>query len=292
MIVRVAQLPRVGETVLGHQFLMAAGGKGANQAVAAARAGAHVSFVARVGRDCCGDQAVAAYARTGIDVTHVTLDRRRPSGVALIFVARNGANYIGVVGGANGALSPADVRAASSAIANAKVLLVQLETPLETVQAAVRLAKTHGVRVILNPAPARPVSDSLLSQVAILTPNESEAELLTGIKLSGIAAAEKAARKLRRRGARVVILTLGKKGALIANEQGTEFVPAFKVEAVDTTAAGDIFNGVLVVALAECQSLTRSVRMASAAAALSVMRLGAQPSAPTRRAINQFLSSR
>jgi ribokinase len=291
MMLRVKRLPRAGETVLGGQFLMGAGGKGANQAVAAARAGARVRLVARVGSDTFGDQALAAYAREGIDVTHVTVDRRRPSGVALILLAQGGANCIGVAAGANAGLSPAHVKMAASVIAKAKVLLLQLETPLETVHAAVRLARAYGVPVILNPAPARPVSDLLLSQVSILTPNESEAEILTGIRLSGFAAAEKAARKLVRRGARGVILTLGAKGSLIADAKGTEFMPAFKVRALDTTAAGDIFNGVLAVALAEGQPLNRSVRTASAAAAVSVMRLGAQSSAPTRRAIDDFLSS-
>lgn len=276
---------------MGGEFLTAAGGKGANQAVAAARAGARVSLIARVGSDALGDQAIADYLDDDIDVTHVTRDRHRPSGAALIFVGRDGANCIAVASGANGALSPSYIRKATPVIVNAEVLLLQLETPLETIKAAARLAAAKGVRVILNPAPARPLPDLLLRQVSIFTPNESEAELLTGIRLNGISAAERAARKLLRRGVSTVILTLGAKGALIANKEGTELVPAFKVKAVDTTAAGDIFNGALAVALAEGQSLRKSVRMANAAAALSVMRLGAQPSAPTRRAIDEFLSS-
>lgn len=290
-VVRVRRLPRAGETVIGEEFLTVAGGKGANQAIAAARAGAQVSLIARVGCDVLGDQAIATYVNDDIDVTHVTRDRYQPSGAALIFVARDGANCIAVASGANSTLSPLHVRKASSVIVAAKVLLLQLETPLETVEAAVHLAAEKRVRIILNPAPARPLSDLLLRQVSILTPNELEAELLTGIELNGISAAKRAARELLRRGVSAVILTLGAKGALIASEGGIELVPAFKVRAVDTTAAGDIFNGALAVALAEGKALSESVRIANAAAALSVMRLGAQPSAPTRRAIKAFLSS-
>lgn len=291
MIVRVKKLPRAGETVLGGKFLTAAGGKGANQAVAAARAGARVSFVARVGRDALGDQAIGSYKSDRIDVAHVTRDRRLPSGTALIFVAEDGANCIAVAGGANNALSPAHVKDALARIGNAKVMLVQLETPLATVKAAMRLATENGIPVILNPAPARALPDLLLRQASIVTPNESEAELLTGIRPSGLARARKAALKLLGRGARAVILTLGAKGALIATQQGAEIVPAFKVKPVDTTAAGDTFNGALAVGLAEGLPLSECVRMANAAAALSVMRLGAQPSAPTRRAIDRFLKS-
>lgn len=291
MIVRVKRLPRAGETVLGEEFLTMPGGKGANQAVAAARAGAQVSLIARVGRDTLGDQAVASYTDDDIDITHVSRDRSRPSGAALIFVARDGANSIAVASGANNTLSPFHVKRASAAIAGADVLLLQLETPLETVEAAARLAATKGVRTILNPAPAQPLPDLLLRRASILTPNESEAELLTGIRLSSISAVEKAARKLMRRGVPEVIVTLGAKGAFIADEHGTELVPGFRVRAVDTTAAGDIFNGALAVALAEGKSLRTSVRMANAAAALSVMCMGAQPSAPTRRAIDEFLST-
>jgi ribokinase len=290
MIVRVKRLPRAGETVLGEEFLTMSGGKGANQAVAAARAGAQVSLIARVGRDTFGDRAIAGYADDDIDTTHVSRDRSRASGAALIFVARDGANSIAVASGANNTLSPLHVKRASAAIAAADVLLLQLETPLETVEAAARLAIGKGVRTILNPAPARPLPDLLLRRVSILTPNESEAELLTGIRLNGISAVERAVRKLMRRGVAQVIVTLGARGALIANEHGTELVPGFRVRAVDTTAAGDIFNGALAVALAEGQPLHKSVRMANAAAALSVMRMGAQPSAPARRAIDQFLS--
>jgi ribokinase len=283
MIIKLDRIPRPGETILGGAFVTAAGGKGANQAVGAARAGGQVTFIARVGQDMFGEQAVAGFVRDGINVKHVTRDKTNPSGVALIFVAKDGENSIAVAGGANAKLSPADVRKARAAFTGASVLVMQLETPLETVQAAADLAAKAGVRVILNPAPAQPLPDKLLKRISILTPNETEAELLTG------SAGEEAAAKLRARGVATVILTLGANGALIADATGTRLVPGFKVKAVDTTAAGDIFNGSLAVALAEGKSLDAAVRFANAAAAISVTRLGAQPSAPTRREIERFL---
>jgi ribokinase len=292
MIIKLKCIPRAGETVLGGEFMTAAGGKGANQAVAASRAGGQVSLIARVGQDTLGDRAIAGFVRDGIDVSHVTRDRRVSSGAALIFVAQNGQNSIAVASGANNQLSPTDVRKARALIAHAKVLLTQLETPLETIATAAHLAASNGALVILNPAPARKLPRSLLRHISILTPNESEAELLTGIKLSGIAAAEKAAGKLRRYGVRVVVLTLGARGALIADQQGTRVIRGFKVKAVDTTAAGDVFNGALAVALTEGRSLDEAVRIANAAAAISVTRWGAQPSAPTCREIKRFLGAR
>jgi len=291
MIIRLDRIPRPGETVLGGEFMTAAGGKGANQAVAAARAGGHVSLIARVGRDSLGDQAVRAFLEDNIDVSRVTRDPRLASGAALIFVARNGQNSIAVAGGANGALSPAHVKKSRALIVNAKVLLMQLETPVETVAAAAQMAASKGVLVILNPAPARSLPDSLLRRVSILTPNESEAEELTGIKLGGLKDAKRAAEALRRRGVKTVILTLGARGALIASESGQRLVPGFKVKAVDSTAAGDVFNGTLAVALTEGQSLEQSVRVAHAAAAISVTRRGAQPSVPKRAEVEKFLSA-
>ena len=291
MIIRLDHIPRPGETILGGEFITAAGGKGANQAVGAARAGGDVTFIARVGRDMFGDQAIAGFVRDGINVEHVFRDASSPSGVALIFVAKDGENSIAVASGANGRLSPADVKKAKAAFAKATVLVMQLETPLETVQAAAELAAKAGVRVILNPAPARPLPDALLQRVSVLTPNESEAELLTGIKVDGEAAAARAADKLRARGVQTVILTLGARGAFVATAASRQIVPGFRVEAVDTTAAGDIFNGALAVALGEGQALLDAVRLANAAAALSVTRLGAQPSAPKRREIEKLLRS-
>lgn len=283
MIIQLERIPRPGETILGGTFHTAAGGKGANQAVAAARAGGEVTFIARLGRDVFGDQAVSGFRRDGINVQYIFRDKTAPSGVALIFVAKDGENSIAVASGANAKLSPADVRNAKAAFAGARVLLMQLETPLETVRAAAELAANHGVPVILNPAPARPLPDTLLKRISILTPNETEAELLTD------ATGKEAAARLRARGVATVILTLGARGALVADDTGTRLVRGFKVKAVDTTAAGDVFNGALAVALAEGQPLDEAVRFANAAAAISVTRLGAQPSAPTRCEIERFL---
>jgi len=289
MIIQLAHIPRPGETMLGGEFSSAAGGKGANQAVAAARAGGNVTFVARVGKDIFGDQAVAGFRRDGINVDHVIPDRAAPSGVALIFVAEDGENSIAVAGGANGRLAPADVKQATNAIRAAAVLVAQLETPLATVQAAAAIAAKAGVCFILNPAPARPLPDALLKRVSILTPNETEAELLTGIKVTNEATAAKAADRLLARGVGTVILTLGSRGAFMAGAGGKQLVPGFKVKARDTTAAGDTFNGALAVALAEGKAFPDAVRFANAAAAISVTRLGAQPSAPNRREIEHFL---
>jgi ribokinase len=292
MIIKLDRIPKPGETILGGEFVTAAGGKGANQAVGAARAGGAVTFIARVGRDMFGDQAVAGFVKDGINVDHVFRDKAAPSGVALIFVARDGENSIAVASGANGHLSPADVKKARKAIARARVLVMQLETPLDTVQAAAEMAVKAGARVILNPAPARPLPDKLLRCISILTPNETEAELLTGIKVETDAAAARAADQLMGRGVQTVILTLGARGAFVATAQGKQLVPGFKVKPVDTTAAGDIFNGALAVALAEGRPLAEAVRFANAAGALSVTKLGAQPSAPRRAEIEKLLNRR
>src|ERR1700676_4621869 len=289
MIIRVPRIPRAGETLLGGEFLTAAGGKGANQAVGAARSGGKVALIARVGRDILGDQSIAGLRRDGIDVSCVFRDKLTASGVALIFVSKDGENSIAVAGGANAKLSPADVRKATGVIRSAALLVAQLETPLATVAAAVRAAVRAGVQVILNPAPARPLPNSLLELISVLTPNETEAELLTGIKVCEAAPAAKAFSKLRSRGVGTVILTLGSRGAFLADANGQKLVPGFKVKTVDSTAAGDVFNGALAVARAEGKTVLDAVRFANAAAALSVTRLGAQPSAPTRADIEKFL---
>lgn len=291
MIIQLERIPRPGETILGGQFSTAAGGKGANQAVAAARAGGQVTFVARVGRDMFGDQALAGFVQDGINVDHIVRDESAPSGVALIFVARDGENSIAVAGGANGQLSPADVQRAASVLTDASMLVMQLETPLPTVQAAAELAAQAGVRLILNPAPAQALPDALLQRVSILTPNETEAELLTGVAVTDEAAANMAADKLLARGVQTVILTLGARGALVVNAASRQLIAGFVVKAVDTVAAGDVFNGALAVAMAEGQPLPQAVRFANAAAAISVTRLGAQPSAPQRHEIDQLANA-
>lgn len=292
MIARVSRIPRPGETILGGEFITAAGGKGANQAVAAARAGGAVTFIARVGKDMFGDRALAGFRRDRISVHHVRRDASKPSGVALIFVADSGENSIAVAPGANAQLSTTDIKRAQTEFKRADVLLTQLETPLPTVIAAVKLAARNRVLTILNPAPAQTLPDDLLKHVSILTPNESEAELLTGIKVTGEASGVRAVAKLRDRGVQIVIITLGAKGALVVSEVGHTLVPGFKVKPVDTTAAGDVFNGALAVALAEKLDLGAAVQFANAAAAISVTRMGAQPSAPTRKKIEQLLAQR
>ncbi|MDD4868916.1 MAG: ribokinase [Kiritimatiellae bacterium] len=292
MIIKLDRIPRPGETILGGAFTTAAGGKGANQAVGAARAGGHVTFIARVGQDMFGEQAVAGFIRDGINVDYVFRDKSNPSGVALIFVARDGENSIAVASGANAKLVPADVKKAKRAFKCNDVLIMQLETPLETVQTAADIAFKTGMRVILNPAPARSLPDRLLKRISILTPNESEAELLTGITVNGEASAAKAANRLRARGVSTVIVTLGVHGAFVSTADFCGCIKGFKVKAVDTTAAGDVFNGALAVKLAEGHSITEAVRFAHAAAAISVTRLGAQTSAPTRKEIEKFIATK
>ncbi len=248
-------------------------------------------FLARVGNDMFGQQAREGFRQDGIDVQHVITDDQAPSGVALIFVAADGENSIGVASGANARLSPHDVQQASPLIVEADVLVMQLETPLETVQTAAEIASKNNVTVILNPAPAQPLSDSLLQHVSILTPNESEAELLTGIQVTDEQSAAQAAQSLHGKGVSSVIVTLGARGALVSAASYTGLVPAFPVTPVDTTAAGDVFNGALAVALSQGRTLRDSVRFAAAAAALSVTKLGAQPSAPARCDIESMLAS-
>jgi ribokinase len=222
-------------------------------------------------------------------VKYIRRDPRQPSGVALIFVSDSGQNSIAVAPGANAQLSPADVRRARSEFKRADVVLAQLETPLPTVLTAVQLAARHRALTILNPAPARELPDHLLRHISLLTPNESEAELLTGIKVTGEASGVRAAARLRARGVQTVIITLGAGGALVVSEAGHALVPGFNVKPVDTTAAGDVFNGALAVALAEGRELCAAARFANAAAAISVTRMGAQPSAPWRREIDRLL---
>lgn len=289
MIIKMPRIPVPGETILGGKFSTAAGGKGANQAVGAARAGGDVTFVARVGDDMFGDQARNGFEADGIHVEFVKTDIVEPSGVALIFVDDNGQNSIAVASGANGALSPEDVEAARTMIESSDILLMQLETPLDTIQRAAEIGKAAGVTVVLNPAPACPLGEEMLSNLSIITPNESEAELLTGIKVTDETSAEKAAQVLLDKGMDAVIITMGSQGSFLKTTDLTQFVPAFKVKAVDATGAGDIFNGSLCVALAEGKSYIEAMKFASAAAALSVQKLGAQPSAPKREEIEKML---
>jgi ribokinase len=290
MILKLSRIPRPGETVLGGEFVTAAGGKGANQAVAAARAGGSVTFVARVGRDMFGERAVAGFVENGINVEHVQHDTA-PSGVALIFVGDDGENSIGVASGANGNLSPADVRQADKAFAAADIVVMQLETPLDTVQAAADVAAANGSIVILNPAPAQALPNKLLEKISILTPNETEAELLTGVVVTDEASCNEAADILLEKGVETVVITLGARGAFVASADLRQLVPGFKIEPIDTTAAGDTFNGALAVAMADGLPIADAVRFANAAGAISVTRMGAQPSVPSREEIDRLVDS-
>ena len=280
LVIKSSRIPKTGETILGGEFAMIAGGKGANQAVAAARLGADTCFVARVGADPFGVKMLENFSREGIRTDYVVRDAKHSSGVAIIVVDEAGENIIVVAAGANGALSPADVEAAEEMIARADSVLLQLEIPLETVARAVELAATHGTRVILDPAPARPLDKSLLAKVSLITPNETEAEILTGIAGEDEKAARAQAEKLLGLGVKSVLITRGKQGSLLADSSGMKAFKTVPVDSVDSTAAGDCFNGALAAALARGDSLDQAIGFASRAAALSTLRLGAQDSLP------------
>jgi len=288
MVVKSSRIPAPGETVLGGEFVMAAGGKGANQAVAAARLGGDVCFVARVGDDLFGRTAIENFRQEGISVDYVTKDPRKPSGVALILVDEHGENIISVAPGANAELSPDDVRRARPAIEQADVVVIQLEVPLETVAEAARVGAESGARVILNPAPAQSLDNRLLRHVTVLTPNETETELLTSVTLRSPAERVEAAQELRRRGVQTVVITLGGSGSFLFTGGIGVMVPTVKIQPVDTTAAGDAFNGALAVALAEGQELERAVQFANLAGAFAATRLGAQPSLPRRAELREL----
>ena len=291
LVVKLPRLPQPGETIIGGTFSVASGGKGANQAVAAARAGGNVTFIARVGDDHFGRQAIEGFKIDGVDVKAIGVSPGTSSGIALIFVDERGENFIGVASGANNEFSPSDLERASDTLASADILLLQFEIPLSTVQAAIRTASRAGVRVILNPAPARNFDPELYKLISVITPNEIETEILTGIHVSDDASMANAAASLLDRGVSAVVITLGARGAFLAEAGRNESIPAFKVTPVDTTAAGDVFSGALAVSLGEHSSMNDAVRFASAAAAISVTRLGAQPSAPRRDEIEHLLRS-
>lgn len=283
MVINSPHLPAPGETIIGSSFFMNPGGKGANQAVAAARLGGHVVFICKTGNDIFGKQAAAIFENEGIDTSYVIEDADNPSGVALITVDDKAENTIVVASGSNGTLSRADIAHSNNVIENAAIVLMQLEIPIDTVQYVAETAKSKNVRVILNPAPACALPDALLRNVSIITPNEKEAEMLTGIQVTDMDSAKQAAIALATKGIETVIITLGPKGALIYDGGKFEHVKSVEVKAVDTTAAGDIFNGALAVALDEGMPLNEATRFACRVAAISVTRKGAQSSAPYRK---------
>jgi ribokinase len=288
MVIKASHLPQPGETILGGTFFMSAGGKGANQAVAAARLGGSVLFIAKTGYDIFGRQSVELFEKEGIDISGIQRDHYQPSGVALITVDDKGENCIVVAPGANAALTPGDINDVKEKIENASLLLVQLETPIETVEHVAGIASSNNVKFVLNPAPATQLSDELLKKISIITPNQKETEMLTGIKVNDQASAKQAAEFLHKKGIETVVITMGAMGAFVFHQNKYSMIPGHKVNVVDTTAAGDVFNGALVVALSEENTMEDAVAFACKAAAISVTRLGAQASAPAREEVEGF----
>ena len=290
MIVRGDRLPRPGETVTGGRFMIAQGGKGANQAVAVARLGIPTYLVSRVGNDALGDQAVEHYVSESIGTEWIFRSPTESTGVALILVDGNGENLISVASGANHELTPADIALAERNITNAALLIVQLEIPMETVTAAIQIAHVAGVPVLLDPAPVPtvPLSDELLRKLTYIKPNEHEAARLTGIEVTDAVSAMCAAESLHARGVPNVIVTLGAAGAVYLTTHDRGFVPSCPVAAVDSTAAGDAFCGALGAAIAHGISLCDAIRFATRAASISVTRSGAQPSLPTLRELGSY----
>ena len=285
MVVKAATLPLPGETLLGGTFFMNAGGKGANQAVAAARLGGNVTLIAKVGNDIFGKQTIEGLQKENINTDFVFTDDTAPSGIALIMVNEEGENCIVVAPGANANLLQADIETVN-AINEAAIILMQLEIPLATIEAVAIMAKATNQQVIINPAPAQPLSDELLNGLFLITPNETEATLLTGVTVTNQATASKAADIFLNKGVQNVIITLGKQGAYFKNRNEQFKVAAPVVQAKDTTAAGDTFSGALTVALTENMDWQQAIQFAVTAASISVTRLGAQASVPFRSEID------
>ena len=291
-VIRVPYFPKAGETLTGYDYQIAYGGKGANQAVAAARCGANVSFIGAIGDDQIGQTMKQAFEQDGIDTSAISVIQNQSTGLAMIQVADSGQNSIVISSGANADLSEALVEQHKSHIEQADILLMQLESPLQAVNLATKFAKSAGVKVVLNPAPAQPLPDSLLSHIDIITPNETEAEILTGIKVTNEQTAAVAANYFHQLGIETVLITLGSKGVYYSEKGKGEIIPGFRVEAEDTTAAGDTFNGAFVTALLEGKLPKEAIRFAHAAAAISVPRMGAQTAIPRREDVDQFLQDR
>lgn len=291
-VIRVPYFPKAGETLSGYGYQIAYGGKGANQAVAAARLGACVTFIGTIGDDVIGQTMKTAFEQDGIDTQAIQAISNQSTGLAMIQVSDEGENSIVISAGANADLTEVKVEADRRLIEQADMLLMQLESPLQAVELAAKIAKSAGTTVVLNPAPARKLSDELLACVDMITPNETEAEILTGVKVVDEATAAQAAAVFHQKGIATVLITLGAKGVYVS-EQGKqgEIIAGFRVQAVDTTAAGDTFNGGLVTALLEGKPMREAIRFAHAAAAISVTRLGAQTAIPTRAETEAFLTA-
>ncbi len=290
MVVNTSHIPVPGETVLANSFFMNPGGKGANQAVAVARLGGNVIFISKLGNDIFGKQSSQLFEEEGINTSYIFSDADLPSGVALITVDHLGENSIVVASGANGNLYPADLTNALAEIQTADIVLMQLEIPMETVLFVAQFARSKGITVILDPAPANELSVELLSLIDIITPNQTEAEMLCGVKVHDLDSAKKAAKSINSKGVKNVVITMGSAGAVVCQEGEIEFVAAEKVEAIDTTAAGDVFNGALAVALSENKNLIDAVHFACSVAAISVRRSGAQSSIPYRSELISIIS--
>ena len=289
LVAKAPRIPVTGETLTGTDFFMVPGGKGANQAVAAAKLGANVIFVAKLGKDVFASKSLENFKSVSINTRHIEQLDGVPSGIAVIAIDANGKNIIIVIPGANGKLTPADVDKAESDITIAAVVVAQLEVPIETVEQAAKVANKNNVPFILDPAPARPLSDELLSMVDIIKPNETEAEIITGIKITNETSAAKAADALLAKGVKTVIITLGEKGLMLATKDSKEMIPGNKVEALDSTAAGDAFTGCLAMGIAEGKTIREAAEMAKAVSAISVTRIGAQSSMPTLDEVREFL---
>jgi len=288
MVIKADRLPVPGETILGGTFFMNPGGKGANQAVAASRMGGTVTLISKAGNDVFGKQSVMLYAAENIKTDYIYSDPKHPSGVALITVDSQGENCIVVASGANAFLTPSDIDKAAAEIESSDLVLMQLEIPIDTVEYVAEMANKKGIKVILNPAPARALSNNLLKHVDIIIPNRNEAEILSGIKVSDIESAKQAADIISAKGVDIVVITLGSQGALIKENKDYLFVEAFKVDVLDTTAAGDTFCGAFCVGLSEGRSIPEAVRLAARAAAITVTRMGAQASIPYRSELSSL----
>ncbi|MGF1706432.1 ribokinase [Enterovibrio baiacu] len=291
-VLQVPSFPRPGETLHGRNYQVIPGGKGANQAVAAARLGADIGFIACVGDDAFGINIRESFKEDGIAVDGVKIEAGTPTGIAMIQVADSGENSICISAEANAKLTANAIEPDLEAIRQASYLLMQLETPMDGIEHAASVAKENNTKVILNPAPARPLSDELLARVDMITPNETEAEVLTGIAVTDEASAQQAATVMHAKGIETVMITLGAKGVWVSqkDDEKGQIIPGFRVEATDTTAAGDTFNGALVTGLLEAMPLESAIKFAHAAAAISVTRFGAQTSIPSRTEVDTFLA--
>lgn len=291
IVISMPRIPLAGETILGGKSSLIFGGKGANQAVTAARCGGNPTFITKLGQDIFGDKIKSNFKQEGLPSEYILTDATEPTGIAQIFVADNGENVIAVAPGANAKLSVEDLKSFESLLIQSKVILIQLEIPIDTVQYVAHLASTHDIKLILNPAPARVLDSVLLDGLWLITPNEHEAGLLTGIEVIDLPSAHKAGAYLLKQGIQNVIITLGDRGCLLVNKDKQQHFPAYQCKAIDTTAAGDVFNGALAVAITQHLPFEKAIPFATAAAAISVTRYGAQTSIPYKSEVELLLQS-